>query len=94
MEKDVLVWAKTCHHTIGTCKYKHKGLLNRRMLFRLHEYRQQNPETDVGTPYDKQGFNTGVVLYDLECLRNSKLSSKILEPSVVSSVGRDWNSMN
>ena len=92
--KNVLVWGKICHHTIGTCKFAHPLSYFYNIEFRLHEYRQHYPDTEIGMPYDKQGFNTGVVLYDLECLRNSKLSSKILEPSVVSPVGRDWNSMN
>ncbi|XP_018495180.1 xyloside xylosyltransferase 1 [Galendromus occidentalis] len=36
------------------------------------DYREKNPETDVGSPHPgKQGFNTGVVLMHLGRMRNS-----------------------
>ena len=40
-----------------------------RIAFR--DYRALNPGTPVGEPGDMQGFNTGVVLYDLDRIRAS-----------------------
>ncbi len=37
----------------------------------LRFYREANPGTDIGSPGRFQGFNTGVVLYDLDRMRGS-----------------------
>jgi len=36
----------------------------------LKKYREENPGTEIGSPGRYQGFNTGVVLYDLEAMRS------------------------
>ena len=53
-------------------------------LHKLKEYRSNNPETKFGDPGKFQGFNTGVTLYHLECLRNNALYNQYLQPGQVS----------
>jgi len=43
-------------------------------------FRKKNPDTKVGSPGKMQGFNTGVVLYDLEGLRESQQFTSFLNP--------------
>ncbi|XP_022248871.1 xyloside xylosyltransferase 1-like [Limulus polyphemus] len=51
------------------------------------EYRRLHPGTDVGSPRPgKQGFNTGVVLFHLERMRNSILYNKLLQSDVLGSL--------
>ena len=47
----------------------------------LKVYRNKNPETNLGKPGKFQGFNMGVVLYDLEGMRKSRKYNKYLEVS-------------
>jgi len=43
-------------------------------------YRKKHPDTKVGSPGKMQGFNTGVVVYDLEGLRQSDVFPSLLNP--------------
>ena len=47
----------------------------------LKSYRMDHPQTKLGAPGIFQGFNMGVVLYDLEAMRKSKKYKKYLELS-------------
>ena len=47
----------------------------------LKDYRQRNPGTKLGQPGKFQGFNMGVVLYDLDEMRRSKKYNSYLELS-------------
>ena len=38
----------------------------------MKKYRQQNPNTTIGEPGRYQGFNTGVVLYNLQRMRDNE----------------------
>ena len=38
----------------------------------MKKYRQQNPNTNIGEPGRFQGFNTGVVLYNLQRMRENE----------------------
>ena len=51
---------------------------------RLEAFRRLRPETDLGKPGPtSQGFNSGVVLYDLSCLRDSQEYNEQLKPEQV-----------
>ena len=51
---------------------------------RLARYRRDHPSTEAGLPGPgRQGFNTGVALYDLSCLRASEEYSAALDPGTV-----------
>ena len=38
----------------------------------LRRYKQQNPDTEIGEPGNLQGLNTGVVLYNLQRMRDNE----------------------
>ena len=51
---------------------------------RLETLRGQRPDTDLGRPGPGyQGFNSGVALYDLSCLRDSREYNEHLKPEQV-----------
>ena len=51
---------------------------------RLETFRRLNPDTNLGRPGPtSQGFNSGVVLYDLSCLRDSQEYNEQLKPEQV-----------
>lgn len=50
---------------------------------RLEDYIAEHPDTDLGSPGKLQGYNTGVVLFNLECLRKSKFEKNHLQPGKV-----------
>ena len=51
---------------------------------RLETLRGQRPDTDLGRPGpSSQGFNSGVALYDLSCLRDSQEYNEQLKPEQV-----------
>ena len=50
---------------------------------RLVDYIAEHPDTDLGSPGKLQGYNTGVVLFNLECLRKSKFEQIYLQPDKV-----------
>ena len=54
-------------------------------LHKLKQFRKENPGTKFGDPGRLQGFNTGVTLYHLQCLRNSQLYNHYLQPGQVRS---------
>lgn len=49
------------------------------------QYRRENPKTRVGEPPPDglPGFNSGVLLLNLEAMRRSKLYNQLLEPAMV-----------
>ncbi|XP_040468830.1 xyloside xylosyltransferase 1 [Falco naumanni] len=49
------------------------------------QYRRENPQTKVGDPPPDglPGFNSGVLLLNLEAMRQSKLYNQLLEPTMV-----------
>ncbi|XP_030071457.1 xyloside xylosyltransferase 1 isoform X1 [Microcaecilia unicolor] len=49
------------------------------------QYRRENPDSKVGSPPPDglPGFNSGVILLNLEAMRQSKLYNQLLEPSEV-----------
>ncbi|NXO31307.1 XXLT1 xylosyltransferase, partial [Cisticola juncidis] len=49
------------------------------------QYRRENPHTRVGEPPPDglPGFNSGVLLLNLEAMRQSKLYNQLLEPTMV-----------
>ena len=53
---------------------------------RLVDYMAEHPNTDLGSPGKLQGFNTGVVLFNLECLRESKFEKIHLQPEKVNKI--------
>ena len=53
---------------------------------RLVDYIAEHPNTDLGSPGKLQGFNTGVVLFNLECLRESKFEEIHLQPEKVNKI--------
>ena len=53
---------------------------------RLVDYMAEHPITDLGSPGKLQGFNTGVVLFNLECLRESKFEIIHLQPQKVNKI--------
>ena len=50
---------------------------------RLVDYIAKHPDTGLGSPGKLQGYNTGVVLFNLECLRKSKFEQIYLQPEKV-----------
>ena len=50
---------------------------------RLVDYIAEHPDTDLGSPGKLQGYNTGVVLFNLDCLRKSELEKIHLQPKKV-----------
>ena len=52
-------------------------------LHKLKEFRKENPGTVFGDPGRFQGFNTGVTLYHLECLRNNAVYNEYLQQDKV-----------
>ena len=52
----------------------------------LGGFLQQNPGSPLGLPGDKQGFNTGVVLFDLKGMRASRLYNQMISPEKVKEV--------
>ena len=63
-------------------------------LHKLKQFRKENPGTKFGDPGRLQGFNTGVTLYHLQCLRNSQLYNHYLQPGQVRFyirvLGKQW----
>ena len=51
--------------------------------YKLETWRQDNPDSKFGQPGPYQGFNTGVALYNLHCLRHSLKYNTYLEPEQV-----------
>ena len=49
----------------------------------LNNYRTINPTDPAGMPGETQGFNTGVVLYNLEAMRRSALYNRYISPAMV-----------
>ncbi|XP_075058351.1 xyloside xylosyltransferase 1 [Mixophyes fleayi] len=49
------------------------------------QYRRENPNTNVGgpPPDGMPGFNSGVMLLNLEAMRQSKLYNQLLEPNAI-----------
>ena len=45
----------------------------------LRRYRQQNPDTQIGEPGQFQGFNTGVVLYNLQRMRENEIYNQYVD---------------
>ena len=50
---------------------------------RLVDYMAEHPDTDLGSPGKLQGYNTGVVLFNLDCLRKSEFEKIHLQPKKV-----------
>ena len=50
----------------------------------LADYRKHHPDSKLGLAGETQGFNTGVVLYNLEAMRGSALYNSYLTPSMIS----------
>ena len=50
---------------------------------RLRTFRTDHPDTLLGSPGQYQGYNTGVVLFNLHCMRNSQFQSLWLLPDKV-----------
>ena len=50
---------------------------------RLTDYIAGHPGTELGSPGQYQGYNTGVVLFNLECLRQSNFERIHLQPDKV-----------
>ncbi|KAG2463442.1 XXLT1 xylosyltransferase, partial [Polypterus senegalus] len=50
------------------------------------QYRRENPSSKVGDPPPdgQPGFNSGVMLLDLEAMRHSELYNSLLEPKLLS----------
>ena len=55
---------------------------------KLESFRADNPDTSLGQPGDRQGFNTGVALYHLHCLRQSPVFTDYTTPSEVKTGNR------
>ena len=52
----------------------------------LGDYLHFNPGSDLGLPGNKQGFNTGVVLFDLKRMRASRLYNQMINPRKVEEI--------
>ena len=52
----------------------------------LGVFLKQNPGSALGLPGEKQGFNTGVVLFDLKRMRASRLYNKMISPQRVKEI--------
>ncbi|XP_023675748.2 xyloside xylosyltransferase 1 [Paramormyrops kingsleyae] len=57
------------------------------------QYRRENPKTKVGDPPPdgKPGFNSGVMLLDLEAMRQSTLYNRLLEPEQVAKLADQYH---
>ncbi|KAJ8374322.1 hypothetical protein SKAU_G00049020 [Synaphobranchus kaupii] len=57
------------------------------------QYRKENPKSKVGEPPPdgKPGFNSGVMLLDLEAMRGSVLYNQLLEPGRVASLAEQYH---
>lgn len=56
----------------------------------LANYRNTNPDSMLGYPGEKQGFNTGVVLYNLRHMRRSSLYNSYLKPDMVTMLAEKY----
>ncbi|KAM6442405.1 xyloside xylosyltransferase 1 isoform 1-T1 [Liasis olivaceus] len=67
------------------------GLLPYRHIF--WQYRQEHPGTKVGEPPPDglPGFNSGVLLLNLEAMRQSELYNRLLEPAVVQQLANKFH---
>ncbi|KAJ8277187.1 hypothetical protein GJAV_G00072360 [Gymnothorax javanicus] len=56
------------------------------------QYRRENPKTQVGDPPPdgKPGFNSGVMLLDLEAMRGSVLYNQLLQPGRVTELAQQY----
>ena len=79
------LWRQFLSFTPGQCL----GLapdLSPHYWHRLEAFRSQRPTTDLGRPGPgTQGFNSGVTLFDLSCLRESREYNEQLKPDQVCS---------
>ena len=50
---------------------------------KLESFRAANPDTSLGQPGPGQGLNSGVALYNLDCLRRSSLFAHFTTPAEV-----------
>ncbi|KAG8445110.1 hypothetical protein GDO86_010034 [Hymenochirus boettgeri] len=57
------------------------------------QYRRENPNTKVGEPPPDglPGFNSGVMLLNLEAMRQSKLYNQLLEPNAVRQLAEKYH---
>ncbi|XP_068137254.1 xyloside xylosyltransferase 1 isoform X2 [Hyperolius riggenbachi] len=57
------------------------------------QYRRENPNTKVGEPPPEgmPGFNSGVMLLNLEAMRQSKLYNQLLEPTAVRQLAEKYH---
>uniref|UniRef100_A0A8V5HIK4 Uncharacterized protein n=1 Tax=Melopsittacus undulatus TaxID=13146 RepID=A0A8V5HIK4_MELUD len=57
------------------------------------QYRRENPQTKVGEPPPDglPGFNSGVLLLNLEAMRQSKLYNQLLEPFMVQNLTEKYH---
>ncbi|XP_036377908.1 xyloside xylosyltransferase 1 [Megalops cyprinoides] len=57
------------------------------------QYRKENPKSKVGEPPPdgQPGFNSGVMLLDLEAMRHSALYNQLLEPGRVASLAEQYH---
>lgn len=57
------------------------------------QYRHENPNTKVGSPPPDglPGFNSGVMLLNLEAMRQSKLYNQLLEPSAIRQLAEKYH---
>ncbi|XP_018422808.1 PREDICTED: xyloside xylosyltransferase 1 [Nanorana parkeri] len=57
------------------------------------QYRRENPSTKVGSPPPEglPGFNSGVMLLNLEAMHQSKLYNQLLEPNAVSQLAEKYH---
>ena len=88
-ESIVELWSEFDEQRSGECISLGKDL-SPHYYHQIYKYRDLHPESEVGLPGDKQGFNTGVVLYDLECLRSSKHLEKLLNPNEVNNNNKKY----
>ena len=75
----------TTQHLIGI------GLdLSPNYYHQLESYRKHHPDSKFGLAGKTQGFNTGVVLYNLKAMRQSTLYNSYLLPSMVNKVVKQF----
>ncbi|KAJ1162906.1 hypothetical protein NDU88_003370 [Pleurodeles waltl] len=57
------------------------------------QFRRENPKTKVGDPPPEglPGFNSGVMLLNLDAMRQSRLYNQLLEPKVVSHLAEKYH---
>ncbi len=62
-------------------------------LYKFRQYRQENPGTRVGEPPPDglPGFNSGVLLLDLDRMRNSELYNSMLSRDKVSRLAEEFH---